>query len=264
MTGSTRNLLKVFGEEDHREAAASILAAIFGDCTWDLRVLGQAPTPTGVLLAAVHFESPAGPPITWVEELSRRMPAVTFELWADPVPECWGPEYRKIFGGGRLVDHVEPGDPTWIELNLPLAEPPFAMESPLDLVSITVATMNLFYKFIHDDFTEPLPWKLMVDARVLQSQMDALHDLLTPTERLVVDPLQERHAALLNSRMACQRAANGLRMIINELPNPYFSCRLDDEDHRAINRLRSLERSLDTRDYVSPSVNLSDDETAAS
>ncbi len=264
MAGSTRNLLKAFGEDDHRETAANILAAIFGDCIWDLSVLGQAPTPAGVLLAAVHFESPAGPPITWVEELSGRMPAVTFELWANPAPDNWKPDCRQIVSGGRLLGDVDPGDPAWIRRNLLLAEPAFAIEGPLDLVAITIAIMDRYYRLLHDDIVAPIHWKDWYDIRAFDDRMKAIEGLLAPADRRAVDLHRKKHAEHLARRTACQRAADGLRTVIDDLSNPCLADRLDEEDRRVIDRLRLLERSLDTRDYVTPSVNLAFDVAAAS
>jgi len=249
MTLSSRNLLKVYGDDDRRDLVDGVLAAIFGECIPELACFASDATPDGSLLAAVRFDWPGESPVGWVEELSRRMPDETFELYFDPAPAGWAPDCRVIIRGGRLLDGVGFGDTGWLNRNLPLSasplqEPALAAQCPLDLVAITVATLDRYYGYVYDAIVCGLDWKERSDMHSLGSQAHSLETLLTPDEALKVIPRREQHRDRSNTWTACQRAADSLDRACRELSSPRLASRLDEADRLVIERMRLLSVNL--------------------
>jgi len=245
MALSSRNLLKVYGAEDRRDLVGGVVTAIFGECIPDLSSFTEDVTSAGSLLAAVRFDWPGEPPVGWVEELSRRMPDETFELYFDPVPAGWGPVCRTIISGGQILDGVGFGDTGWLNRGLrlsasPLQEPPLAAKGPLDLVAIAVATLDRYYGYIYDDIDGGIPWREQGDIYSLGSQARSLETLLTPDEALKVTPRREQHHERADTWAACQRAADSLERACRELSSPRLASRLDEADRLAIERMRLL------------------------
>lgn len=251
MALSSRNLLKVYGAEDRRDLVGGVVTAIFGECT-----------SAGSLLAAVRFDWPGEPPVAWVEELSRRMPGERFELYSDPPPVGWAQDGLTIISGGRILDGVGFNDTGWLNRDLPLSasplqETPLAATGPLDLVAITIATMDQYFSCVNDDIDGGIPWKHQGDMYSLGSQAHSLETLLTPDEALKVIPRRAKHKERVDTWLACRRAADSLERACRELSSPHLASRLDEADRLAIERMRLLGVNLagfvdSTRDFYVP------------
>ena len=234
MALSSRNLLKVYGAEDRRDLVGGVVTAIFGECT-----------SAGSLLAAVRFDWPGDAPVGWVEELSRRMPGERFELYSDPPPVGWAQDCLTIISGGRILDGVGFNDTGWLNRDLPLSESPLqetplAAKGPLDLVAITIATMDRYYRYVNNEIVYGLDWKELDERHLLAFKAHSLETLLTPDEALKVIPRREQHHERSATWLACRRAADSLERACRELSSPHLASRLDEADRLAIEWMRLL------------------------
>ena len=173
------------------------------------------------------------------------MPDETFELYFDPAPAGWGPVCRAIISGGQILDGVGFGDTGWLNRGLrlsasPLREPPLAAKGPLDLVAITIATMDRYYRYVNNEIVYGLYWKELDERHLLAFKAHSLETLLTPDEALKVIPRREQHHERADTWAACQRAADSLERACRELSSPHLASRLDEADRLAIERMRLL------------------------
>ncbi|MFM8496615.1 MAG: hypothetical protein ACKOEM_14020 [Planctomycetia bacterium] len=269
MTLSSRNLLKVYGDDDRRDLVDGVVTAIFGECIPDPSSFAEDATSAGSLLAAVRFDWPGEPPVGWVEELSRRMPGEAFELYSDPAPADWAPDCRVIIRGGQFLDGVGFGDTGWLNLDLPLSaspleEPVLATQGPLDLVAIAVATLDRYYGYVYSDIDYGIPWKEKGDMYSLGSQTRSLETLLAHDEALKVTPRRAKHEERSSTLVACQRAADSLERACRELSSPHLASRLDEADRLAIERMRLLGVNLAGRVGSTQAVNVPEEAAAIS
>ncbi len=197
MSGSSRNLLCVYGEQGRRCHVNHVVSACFGvnaSCCTLAPIDGEGP------LAAVCFDWPTESAVGLITDLSRRMPNERFELYANPIPPSWGGNERKVFRAGKILDDFGPGDPAWTGKETPVSMVPMLeRKMPLpagsELVGVAKAYLDAIYS--HVGLARALGWWCHwtdeVEVSDYHNMIKAIKLVLTPTEVHEIEEYQRQH-----------------------------------------------------------------------
>jgi hypothetical protein len=224
MNITSKNLIGIFGSTDDRERIVDIVQSVFmASPPYSHHVTNKY----GTLLAVARIQWSGASLIALVEELSRRMPGVMFDLRLEVLPGTQIATRRLVIMDGLVVDDVGPVDPLpyvhdssevpYEDGKLIVLNPQRNIELVLhddysvDYVGTFIATMDRLYRFVHENIESRLHGKKRRDWRMTIEVMTALDSLLTAEESSRVDQHWERHERNVAELIASLDGREGLR-----------------------------------------------------
>jgi hypothetical protein len=224
MDSTSYNVVGFFGNEDDRERIVDIAQSVFFASRVDSH---HVINKYGTLVAVASIEGSGASLIALLEELSRRMSGVMFDLRLDVLPGTEIATRRLVIMDGLVVDDVEPLDPlSYVNdsVEVPSKDGRLMFFNPqrnlelvlhddysVNYVGTVIATMDLFYSFLHEDIEFGLHWKEKWDMRSVAEMIAALESLLTAEESSRIAQHRERHRQKVEALTACQKVSDGLR-----------------------------------------------------
>lgn len=239
MSNTCLSTLKVYGNGVHADTARKILEAVFGSCVPDEEnqfLQTENPLP----LAVVRISSTDVPPTTLVEELSTRLPDLSFMLiYANPIGGRRG--HVKFIAGAAAEEHPEKylieEDPCVGSLGTDAGNP----GNSVSLTTIREIAKKRFdegYAYVHREiaFDDGLPWR---DRMVMNQQFERYELLksLLGVEDEEDFTRMEQHFKARAQRLAARVKAHDLfRQALERFETLEIASLLDADDREALTR----------------------------
>lgn len=177
---ASRHLVRVYGDAARSNEVTGVLSEAIGvtlpECV-------QARMYGGSLLAAVWFGWPAESVMELMVDLSRRLPAETFELYTSPPSPDSVAGTTIAIRDGRIIDPCRPGDH------------PMSSPDSLDLVAGAKSHLDSIYSYVRDAYEEGwwVNWKDPHRIDEHDEMIMRIKSFLTPAEAREVDEYRDHH-----------------------------------------------------------------------
>lgn len=237
MSNTCHSTLKVYGNKVHADTARKVVEAVFGPCVPDgenLCLQTEIPPP----LAVVRISSTEVPPLTLVEDLSAKLPDLSFMLvYVNPIG---GRRGRVMYTAGAVADetsekHLIEEEPCGGGFGTDAGKP----GNSVSLTTIREIAKERFdegYAYVHREiaFDDGLPWR---DRMVMNHQFERyelLKSLLGAEDEEDFTRMEQHYKARAQRLTARVKAHDSLQQALEQFETPEIAALLDTDDRDAL------------------------------
>jgi len=239
MSNTCHSTLKVYGNRVHADTARKIVEAVFGPCVPDEEnqfLQTENPPP----LAAVRISSTDVPPTTLVEELSTKLPDLSFMLiYANPIGGHRG--HVQFVAGNATDEYAERyliEEEPRIEGSGTVAANPGHMVSLATIKEIAEHRFDQAYSCIHEEIAADydIPWKSKMTMNLQFEEYELLKSLLGLEDEEDFKRMEQHYKARAQRLAARVKAHDLLRQALERFETPEIGSLLDADDREALTR----------------------------
>ena len=239
MSNTCYSTLKVYGNKIHADTTRKVVEAVFGSCIPDEEnqfLQTETPAP----LAVVRISSTDAPPVTLVEELSAKLPDLSFMLiYAIPLGDRRG--HVKFVAGTATDKYAERyliEEEPRVEGNGTVAGTPGHMVSLTTIKEIAKHRFDQAYSYIHEEIAADydIPWKEKMTMKVQFEEYELLKSLLGLEDEEDFTRMEQFYKARANRLTNRVNAHDSLQRALERLEKPEIAALLDADDRDALTR----------------------------
>lgn len=243
MSNTCHSTLKVYGNKVHADTARKVVEAVFGPCVPDEEnqfLQTESPAP----LAVVRISSTEVPPLTLVEDLSAKLPDLSFMLiYANPIGGRRG--HVKFIAGAAADEHTEryliEEDPCVGSLGTDAGKPG-NLASPTTIREIAKKHFDDGYAYIHEEVSldHGVPYR---DRMVMNQHFEryaTLKSVLGVENEAYFTRLEQYYKARAERLANRVKAHDAMQYALERFETPEIAALLDADDREALTRAATV------------------------